>query len=81
MNPDEAYSKSFDPELARRILVFARPYRRTVILALVAILVGTVVANLFPLLLALAVDRALAPTEPTPTEQRYQTLFWIAAFC
>ena len=78
MNPDEAYSKSFDPELARRILVFARPYRRTVILALVAILVGTVVANLFPLLLALAVDRALAPTEPTPTEQRYQTLFWIA---
>ncbi len=73
---DEAYKKSFDPRLARRILRYVRPYWRQVVLALVVLLISTLTANVFPLILRYAIDEAIVPQEARAVAERYRILLW-----
>ncbi len=74
MYEDEAFRKSFDPKLARRILRYTFPYWKVVVLALVALLLTTLTANVLPLILKYAIDHALVPTTAATLAERYRVL-------
>jgi len=71
---DEAFKKSFDPKLARRILRYTFPYWKAILIALAALFVTTLTTNLFPLILKFAIDRAIVPVKATATAERYHLL-------
>ncbi len=79
MHEEEAFKKSFDAKLARRILVYVRPYWKQVGLALLALVVSTLTAASTPLFLKYAIDNAIVPREVLPLAQRYETLLLISA--
>ncbi|MBO1436783.1 ABC transporter ATP-binding protein [Meiothermus sp. CFH 77666] len=79
MHEEEAFKKSFDAKLARRILVYVRPYWKQVGLALLALVVGTLTAASTPLFLKYAIDHAIVPREVLPLAQRYETLLLICS--
>lgn len=76
---EEAFKKSFDTKLARRILRYVRPYWKQVGLALLALAVSTLTAASTPLFLKYAIDNAIVPREVLPLAQRYETLLIISA--
>lgn len=77
MHEEEAFKKSFDAKLARRILVYVRPYWKQVGLALLALVASTLTAASTPLFLKYAIDNAIVPREVLPLAQRYETLLLI----
>ena len=79
MHEEEAFKKSFDAKLARRILKYVRPYWKQVGLALLALVVSTLTAASTPLFLKYAIDNAIVPREVLPLVQRYETLLIISA--
>ena len=79
MHEEEAFKKSFDAKLARRILKYVRPYWKQVGLALLALVVSTLTAASTPLFLKYAIDNAILPREVLPLAQRYETLLLICA--
>ncbi|GIW34246.1 ABC transporter ATP-binding protein [Meiothermus sp.] len=79
MHEEEAFKKSFDAKLARRILVYVRPYWKQVGLALLALVVSTLTAASTPLFLKYAIDNAIVPREVLPLAQRYETLLLICS--
>ncbi len=79
MHEEEAFKKSFDAKLARRILKYVRPYWKQVGLALLALVVSTLTAASTPLFLKYAIDNAIVPREVLPLAQRYETLLLISA--
>lgn len=79
MHEEEAFKKSFDARLARRILVYVRPYWKQVGLALLALVASTLTAASTPLFLKYAIDNAIVPREVLPLAQRYETLLLICA--
>lgn len=79
MHEEEAFKKSFDAKLARRILKYVRPYWKQVGLALLALVVSTLTAASTPLFLKYAIDNAIVPREVLPLAQRYETLLIISA--
>ncbi|WP_027891990.1 ABC transporter ATP-binding protein [Calidithermus chliarophilus] len=78
MHEEEAFKKSFDARLARRILTYVRPYRLQVALALVCLLVGTLTTAATPLFLKYAIDNAILPQQALELAQRYQLLLYIS---
>jgi len=56
VNPDDLLGKAYDPQIARRLIGFAAPYRRKVLLTGLAIVVATGSDLLLPTLFARAVD-------------------------
>ena len=58
---EEVLSKAYDSRLMGRLLVYIRPYWRTVLLALACLLVNAVLQTSGPLLTKIAIDRYLAP--------------------
>jgi len=79
MHEEEAFKKSFDAKLARRILKYVRPYWKQIGLALLALVVSTLTAASTPLFLKYAIDNAILPREVLPLAQRYETLLLICA--
>jgi ATP-binding cassette subfamily B protein len=79
MHEEEAFKKSFDRKLARRILIYVRPYWKQVGLALLALVVSTLTAASTPLFLKFAIDNAIVPREVLPLAQRYETLLLICS--
>ncbi|ADD27566.1 ABC transporter ATP-binding protein [Meiothermus ruber] len=79
MHEEEAFKKSFDAKLARRILKYVRPYWKQVGLALLALVVSTLTAASTPLFLKYAIDNAIVPREALPLAQRYETLLLVCA--
>lgn len=79
MHEEEAFKKSFDAKLARRILVYVRPYWKQVGLALLALVASTLTAASTPLFLKYAIDNAIVPREVLPLAQRYETLLLICS--
>jgi len=79
MHEEEAFKKSFDSRLARRILVYVRPYWKQVGIALLALVVSTLTAASTPLFLKYAIDHAIVPQEVLPLAQRYETLLLISS--
>ncbi|MER3488614.1 MAG: antibiotic ABC transporter ATP-binding protein [Meiothermus sp.] len=79
MHEEEAFKKSFDARLARRILVYVRPYWKQVAWALFALVVSTLTAASTPLFLKYAIDGAIAPKVALEAAQRYQVLLVVAA--
>ena len=59
---EEVLGKAYDGRLMRRLLVYIRPYRTTVLFSLVLLLLNAMLQVVGPLLTALAVDRYLAPS-------------------
>lgn len=78
MHEEEAFKKSFDLKLARRILVYVRPYWGQVALALVAIFVSTMTAASSPLFMRYAIDHAIVPKEAIEVAERYRILLIIS---
>lgn len=78
MHEEEAFKKSFDARLARRILTYVRPYRLQVALALACLLVGTLTTAATPLFLKYAIDNAILPQQALELAQRYQLLLYIS---
>ncbi|MCC6587773.1 MAG: ABC transporter ATP-binding protein [Bryobacterales bacterium] len=65
---EEVLSKPYDAHLMRRLLAYARPYWRSVVAALVLMLIASAGQVMGPLLTKIAVDRYLAPAaNRTPT--------------
>ena len=60
MHDDEVLGKAYDAVLMRRLLVYLRPYWRQVLVAFVAILVGSGAALAQPYLFKVAIDRYVA---------------------
>jgi len=59
---EEMFGKVFDPRVIRRIWYFVQPYRREVILAVVAVLVFTATQLSIPLIIRYAIDNGLSST-------------------
>src|SRR6185503_16336904 len=57
---DEILGKAYDARLMRRLLQYLRPYWRSVIVALVAIVVGGLASLAQPYLIKIAIDRYIA---------------------
>ncbi|RIH86737.1 putative ABC transporter ATP-binding protein [Meiothermus luteus] len=79
MHEEEAFKKSFDARLARRILRYVRPYWKQVGLALLALVVSTLTAASTPLFLKYAIDHAIVPKEVLPLAERYEVLLLLSA--
>ena len=60
MHEDEALGKAYDARLMRRLLGYLRPYSRTVLIALVAIIGHSLLQLAQPYLTKLAIDRYIA---------------------
>jgi ATP-binding cassette subfamily B multidrug efflux pump len=58
--PEETVLKGFDPHLTRRILKFARPYRLSLFLALILMLLSSAASVAGPYLVKVALDSGLA---------------------
>jgi ATP-binding cassette subfamily B multidrug efflux pump len=72
MQDDEVLGKAYDAALMRRLLVYLRPYWRQVLVAFLAILVGSGAALAQPYLFKVAIDRYI-------TEGRFDGLGQLAA--
>src|SRR5882762_9886893 len=67
MQDEEVLGKAYDSRLMKRLLKYLRPYSWQVAIALAAIITKSVADVLGPFLVAVTVDRYLAPThKPTP---------------
>ncbi|MGH9662901.1 MAG: ABC transporter transmembrane domain-containing protein, partial [Bryobacteraceae bacterium] len=62
---EEVLGKAYDGRLMRRLLVYMRPYRSTVAVSLVLLLLTSLLQILGPLLTKMAVDRYLVPAKTT----------------
>ena len=62
---EEVLGKAYDGRLMRRLLVYMRPYRSTVAVSLVLLLLTSLLQILGPLLTKMAVDRYLIPAKTT----------------
>src|SRR5512140_594726 len=62
---DEVVGKAYDGRLMRRLLVYLRPYRVQAIVALVAIIAGSVLQLAQPYLTKIAIDRYIATRDLT----------------
>ena len=62
LHEEEVLGKAYDSRLMRRLLTYLRPYRRVVILALIAIFFYGLLQAVPPYLMKLEVDRYLDPT-------------------
>jgi ATP-binding cassette, subfamily B, multidrug efflux pump len=60
MQEDEVLGKAYDARLMRRLLQYLRPYRRDVLLAFVAIILGACATLAQPYLIKIAIDRHIA---------------------
>lgn len=56
LDPDDLLGKAYDPQIARRLLGFALPYRRNVVLTVIAIAVATGSDLLLPTIFSSAID-------------------------
>ena len=57
---DEILGKAYDARLMRRLLQYLRPYWRSVLVALAAIVVGGLASLAQPYLIKIAIDRYIA---------------------
>jgi ATP-binding cassette subfamily B protein len=60
LSEDEVLGKAYDARLMRRLLVYLRPYRVQAIVALAAIIAGSVLQLAQPYLMKLAIDKYIA---------------------
>ncbi|WP_309569677.1 ABC transporter transmembrane domain-containing protein, partial [Deinococcus sp.] len=66
--PDDAYSKSFDAQLTKRILGYLKPYRGLAVTGVLLALVTAAIQPLPTLLQRYAIDHALQPFASNPTQ-------------
>lgn len=70
LQSEEQYDKSYDPQVARRLFAFAKPYTRRLVLAVFLMLGASAAAVAGPYFVKLAIDNALAV-------HNFQALRWI----
>ncbi len=76
MQDDEILGKAYDSRLMRRLLLYLRPYWRSVAVAFVALFVGAVAALAQPYLMKVAIDRYIAQSRLEGLNQL--ALFYVA---
>jgi ATP-binding cassette subfamily B protein len=69
LHDDEVLGKAYDTRLMRRLLTYLIPYWPKVVIALVAILVGSLAALAQPYLIKVAIDQHIATATPEGLEQ------------
>jgi ATP-binding cassette subfamily B multidrug efflux pump len=62
LHEEEVLGKAYDSRLMRRLLVYLRPYKRVVVLALIAIFFYGLLQAIPPYLMKVEIDRYLDPT-------------------
>lgn len=60
----EAFKKAFDIDITKRLLVYLRPYKRYVWLAVGLLLIYSALVPIFPYLMLLGIDRYINPVGP-----------------
>lgn len=78
MHEEEAFRKSFDWTLARRILTYVRPYRGYIALALFCLVLTTTAAALTPRFMQYAIDQIFLPSLPLENAERYRLLLTVS---
>jgi ATP-binding cassette subfamily B protein len=63
---EEMFGAAFDRDVFRRFLVYARPYRRDLIIAVAAVLVFTASQLTIPLIIRYAIDHSMAVDAAAP---------------
>jgi ATP-binding cassette subfamily B protein len=58
---EEIFGKAFDGNIVKRIWAFVSPYRKQVVLSVVAVLTFTAMQLLIPLIIRYAIDHGMAP--------------------
>lgn len=56
MNNNEVEYKSYDPKIMRRLMKYAKPYKKTIIFCILLLLISTGVSLLQPMLMGKAID-------------------------
>ena len=77
----EAFQKTFDWDITKRLLVYLRPYRKQVFGAMALLLVYSAIVPVFPYLISLIIDRYIRPvSEPftnLSVDARYEGILTI----
>ena len=77
----EAFQKTFDWDITKRLLRYLRPYRKQVFGAMALLLVYSAVVPVFPYLISLIIDRYIRPVaEPftnLSVDERYEGILTI----
>src|SRR6187399_700844 len=58
---EEAFGKAYDPRIVRRIWSFVKPYRRQMLLSVVAVICFTLIQLALPLIIRYAIDNGMKP--------------------
>ena len=69
LHDDEVLGKAYDARLMRRLLTYLAPYWRKVLIALIAILIGSLAALAQPYLIKVAIDQHIATGTAEGLEQ------------
>jgi ATP-binding cassette subfamily B protein len=69
MQDDDIVGKAYDGRLMRRLLGYLRPYWAAVVVALIAIFVGSAAALAQPYLMKVAIDRFIGPRQVEGLDQ------------
>jgi ATP-binding cassette subfamily B protein len=81
---EEVFTKAYDPQLARRLLGFIRPYRWPFSFAMLLMLTGAAMTIIGPYLVKVALDSGIAGSLPDYSEQCYSTCVavvqWIVTY-
>lgn len=80
IHEEEALGKLYDAQIARRLLTYARPYRRIIVLALALTIVINLVHQIGPLLSKWAIDGYMKPAAEGQMDQgtAFRGIGWIA---
>ena len=58
---EEAFGKAYDPKIIRRIWAFVKPYRKQMLISVVAVIVFTLIQLSIPLIIRYAIDHGMQP--------------------
>src|SRR5690606_37510467 len=58
---EDVFGKAYDPQILRRIWAFVRPYRRQMLVAVIAVVIFTLSQLAIPLIIRHAIDHGMVP--------------------
>jgi ATP-binding cassette subfamily B protein len=58
---EEAFGKAYDPRIVRRIWSFVKPYRKQMLLSVIAVICFTLIQLALPLIIRYAIDNGMKP--------------------
>jgi ATP-binding cassette subfamily B multidrug efflux pump len=75
---EEAFDKGYDPNVARGLLQFVKPYRWQMLIALVFMIFVTIASVLGPYFVGLAIDKGITANNPTALKKIVLAFFAVS---